>query len=117
MTFAANDSDFLVKLNALASSYYALSTKAGNFTAVAGNWYILTANAITVTLPAGANAFDRIRFSSGSVSVVAATLGNNGLKIDSALANKALTVLVNEGRLEFTSYGGATFIKLPDSNS
>jgi hypothetical protein len=24
---------------------------------------------------------------------------------------------VNDGRLEFTSYGGATFIKLPDSNA
>jgi ribosomal protein S25 len=39
-----------------------------------------------------------------------------GVGIENALAKKALTVLVNDGRLEFTSYGGATFIKLPDSN-
>lgn len=36
-----------------------------------------------------------------------------GLGIDHSLAKKALTVLVNDGRLEFTSFGGATFIKLP----
>jgi Mn-dependent DtxR family transcriptional regulator len=30
---------------------------------------------------------------------------------------KALTDLVNEGTLEFTSYGGATFIKLPDETA
>jgi Mn-dependent DtxR family transcriptional regulator len=39
----------------------------------------------------------------------------NGLKIENRAAKKALTILVNEGTLEFTSYGGATFIKLPDS--
>jgi Mn-dependent DtxR family transcriptional regulator len=31
------------------------------------------------------------------------------------LAKQALTELVNAGTLEFTSYGGATFIKLPDA--
>ena len=41
----------------------------------------------------------------------------SGLRLEHALANKALTVLVNDGRLEFTSYGGATFIKLPDSHA
>jgi response regulator of citrate/malate metabolism len=38
-----------------------------------------------------------------------------GVGIENALAKKVLTVLVNDGRLEFTSYGGATFIKLPDN--
>ena len=38
-----------------------------------------------------------------------------GVGIENAFAKKALTVLVNDGRLEFTSYGGATFIKLPDN--
>jgi Mn-dependent DtxR family transcriptional regulator len=38
----------------------------------------------------------------------------SGLNIDNKTAKKALTVLVNEGTLEFTSYGGATFIKLPE---
>jgi predicted ArsR family transcriptional regulator len=37
-----------------------------------------------------------------------------GLDINSRLAKKALTDLVNAGTLEFTSFGGATFIKLPD---
>lgn len=37
-----------------------------------------------------------------------------GLELDNRLAKKALTELVNAGTLEFTSYGGATFIKLPD---
>lgn len=31
------------------------------------------------------------------------------------LAKQALAELVNAGTLEFTSYGGATFIKLPDA--
>ncbi len=37
-----------------------------------------------------------------------------GLKINTRTAKKALTELVNAGTLEFTSFGGATFIKLPD---
>jgi predicted ArsR family transcriptional regulator len=37
-----------------------------------------------------------------------------GLDIDTRTAKKALTELVNAGTLEFTSFGGATFIKLPD---
>jgi len=39
-----------------------------------------------------------------------------GLGIDNALAKKALTVLVKDGRLEFTSFGGATFVKLPEAS-
>ena len=38
----------------------------------------------------------------------------NGLSLDHKIAKKALTELVNEGTLEFTSFGGATFIKLPE---
>lgn len=37
-----------------------------------------------------------------------------GLDLDHRSAKKVLTALVNEGTLEFTSFGGATFIKLPD---
>ena len=37
-----------------------------------------------------------------------------GLSLDKRTAKKTLTELVNEGTLEFTSFGGATFIKLPD---
>jgi DNA-binding transcriptional regulator YhcF (GntR family) len=37
----------------------------------------------------------------------------NGLGLDHHTAKKALTELVNEGALEFTSFGGATFIKIP----
>ena len=40
-----------------------------------------------------------------------------GLGIENSLAKKVITALVNDGRLEFTSFGGATFIKLPDSNA
>jgi predicted HTH transcriptional regulator len=36
----------------------------------------------------------------------------NGLNLEHRVAKKALTDLVNEGVLEFTSFGGATFIKL-----
>ncbi|MDI6696606.1 MAG: dissimilatory sulfite reductase D family protein [Anaerolineales bacterium] len=36
----------------------------------------------------------------------------NGLNLEHRVAKKALTDLVNEGALEFTSFGGATFIKL-----
>ncbi len=38
-----------------------------------------------------------------------------GLSIEQKDAKKALTELVNAGTLEFTSFGGATFIKLPDA--
>lgn len=37
-----------------------------------------------------------------------------GLDADHRAVKKALTELVNDGTLEFTSFGGATFIKLPD---
>ena len=37
-----------------------------------------------------------------------------GLGIDNRTAKKALTELVNAGTLEFTSFGGASFIKLPE---
>jgi predicted ArsR family transcriptional regulator len=37
-----------------------------------------------------------------------------GLDLDNRTAKQALTELVNEGTLEFTSFGGATFIKLPE---
>jgi len=39
----------------------------------------------------------------------------NGLGLEHKIAKKALTELVNEGTLEFTSFGGATFIKLPEN--
>ncbi|MCU0523083.1 MAG: hypothetical protein MUF84_20650 [Anaerolineae bacterium] len=39
----------------------------------------------------------------------------NGLGLDHKTAKKALTELVNDGTLEFTSFGGATFIKLVES--
>ncbi len=38
-----------------------------------------------------------------------------GLNLEHKLAKKVLTDLVNEGALEFTSFGGATFIKLPEA--
>ncbi len=38
-----------------------------------------------------------------------------GLNQDQKLIKKALTELVNAGTLEFTSFGGATFIKLPEA--
>jgi DNA-binding transcriptional regulator YhcF (GntR family) len=38
-----------------------------------------------------------------------------GLNLDQKLVKKALTELVNAGTLEFTSFGGATFIKLPEA--
>jgi len=37
-----------------------------------------------------------------------------GLGIENSAAKKVLTALINEGKLEFVSFGGATFIKLPD---
>ncbi|MCG3211304.1 MAG: hypothetical protein FOGNACKC_04947 [Anaerolineae bacterium] len=38
----------------------------------------------------------------------------NALELDHRTAKKVLTELVNAGTLEFTSFGGATFIKLPE---
>jgi DNA-binding transcriptional regulator YhcF (GntR family) len=39
----------------------------------------------------------------------------NGLGVENSTIKKALTELVNAGTLEFTSFGGATFIKLPET--
>ena len=39
----------------------------------------------------------------------------NGLGLENRIVKKVITELVNEGRLEFTSFGGATFIKIPDA--
>ena len=39
----------------------------------------------------------------------------NGLGLENKVAKKALTDLVNDGTLEFTSFGGATFIKLAET--
>ena len=36
-----------------------------------------------------------------------------GLGLKHSEVKKALTKLVNEGKLEFVSFGGATFIQLP----
>lgn len=36
----------------------------------------------------------------------------SGLDIENRIAKKVLIEMVNEGTLEFTSFGGATFIKL-----
>ncbi|HSQ27942.1 MAG TPA: dissimilatory sulfite reductase D family protein [Anaerolineales bacterium] len=36
----------------------------------------------------------------------------SGLELESRVAKKILIEMVNEGTLEFTSFGGATFIKL-----
>jgi len=38
----------------------------------------------------------------------------SGLGLETKLVKKALTELINGGTLEFTSFGGATFIKLPE---
>ncbi len=38
----------------------------------------------------------------------------SGLGLENKLVKKALTELINAGTLEFTSFGGATFIKLPE---
>lgn len=40
----------------------------------------------------------------------------NGLNLENRVVKKALTELVNAGLLEFTSFGGATFIKLPEGS-
>ena len=40
-----------------------------------------------------------------------------GAKIERSLAKKAVTAMTKEGRLEFKSYGGATYIKLPESET
>ncbi len=39
----------------------------------------------------------------------------NGLGLENRIVKKVITDLVNEGSLEFTSFGGATFIKIPDA--
>ncbi len=40
----------------------------------------------------------------------------SGLNLENRVVKKALTELVNAGLLEFTSFGGATFIKLPEGS-
>ncbi len=40
----------------------------------------------------------------------------SGLNLENRVVKKALTELVNAGLLEFTSFGGATFIKLTEGS-
>jgi hypothetical protein len=37
---------------------------------------------------------------------------SRGIEADPAVIKKLITELVNEGKLEYTSYGGATFLKI-----
>lgn len=90
-TFSAGDFDYIDKLNQLSSGLLTVSTQNSNFAAAAGNWYVLTATGLTVTLPATASAGHRIRFCSGSSAVTSVTLNRNGLNIDSVASNVTLT--------------------------
>jgi predicted transcriptional regulator of viral defense system len=38
----------------------------------------------------------------------------NGLGVENSVIKKVITEFVKDGKLEFVSAGGATFIKLPD---
>jgi len=38
---------------------------------------------------------------------------SRGIEADPAVIKKLITELVNEGKLEYTSFGGATFLKIP----
>jgi len=37
---------------------------------------------------------------------------SRGIEADPAVIKKLITELVNEGKLEYTSYGGASFLKI-----
>jgi len=37
---------------------------------------------------------------------------SRGIEAEPAVIKKLITELVNEGKLEYTSYGGATFLKI-----
>jgi hypothetical protein len=37
---------------------------------------------------------------------------SKGIEAEPAVIKKLITELVNEGKLEYTSYGGATFLKI-----
>lgn len=39
----------------------------------------------------------------------------SGLELENRVVKKILTEMVNDGTLEFTSFGGATFIKLVEN--
>jgi len=91
-TFAANDVDYIAKLNQLSIGLFTPSYQtSGTFNAVKGFWYLLGINAGTVTLPAAPADGDRIKFSSGAAAVTSVTLARNSLLIDAVAANLTLT--------------------------
>lgn len=85
-------SEYITLLNSLANGLYTFSAiKTGNFTAAKGTAYPISANGVTVTLPASATVGDRIRLFGTADSVVSLTLDRNGLNIDSAASNKTIS--------------------------
>jgi hypothetical protein len=89
--FAAGSLTYIADLNALSNATLTVQKKGVSYTAVRGFWDILTAAALSITLPASPAAGDLGRLSSSSASVTSATLLRNGNNIDSAAADLALS--------------------------
>src|SRR4051794_11156004 len=91
-TFAALSLTYIADLNALSNAILTAPSKQGvNFTAVRGFWYVLTANALQVTLPISPAAGDLMRYSASSSSVTSATFLRNGQNIDSVASDLTLS--------------------------
>jgi hypothetical protein len=90
-TFVVGSLTYIADLNTLSNAILTMGTQSANFTAVRGNWYVLTTDALTVTLPLAPAAGDLIRLSSGSSTILSVTLSRNGQPIDSVASDVTLT--------------------------
>lgn len=82
---------YISDLNALSNAILTMRTQGVNYTAQRGFWDILTANALTVTLPLAPAAGDLIRWSAKTSSITAATFGRNGQNIDGIAADLTIS--------------------------
>lgn len=89
--FAAGDTDYIAKLNELGNGLLAVTTIGASGGVTASYWYVVTTSGITVTLPAAPPVGTRIKFTSGSSSVVSLTIARNGNLMDSVAADVILS--------------------------
>lgn len=86
-SFAAGDTDYIPKLNALQDAALIFSIKSANFSASNGNGYYVSAASVTAQMPSSPVAGNRIVFRSPLGGVASFTIDRNGQPINSAASN------------------------------
>lgn len=89
--FIVGSLTYIADLNALANALLIAQTQAINYNALRGFWDFLTADGLSITMPASPAAGDIFRWSPKSSSVTSATWLRNGNNIDGIAANLSIS--------------------------